>query len=175
MSHEVAEPHESQGTSPCPCPLADTAVGSASRLAAALTACRDLPVTSSVRALLSISPFPRFFSSLIHPADPLCPYLHLLFSSSSLLSSSSSVLSFSILFSHCAFHLVFLSCFFLLLSCSPPSCTPFLGLLSPFCPPLFPPFGTLCCCMASFLNPFTLRCHSLLPMLQGNINYVSLK
>lgn len=60
MSHEVAEPHESQGTSPCPCPLADTAVGSASRLAEALIAWRDPLVASSVRALLSISPFPCF-------------------------------------------------------------------------------------------------------------------
>lgn len=73
VSHEVAEPHESQGTSPCPCPLADTAVGSASRLAEALIAWREPLVASSVHALLSVSPFPCFFSSLIHPADALCP------------------------------------------------------------------------------------------------------
>lgn len=31
------------------------------------------------------------------------------------------------------------------------------------------------CCMVNFLYPFTLRHHSWLPMLQGNINYLSLK
>lgn len=111
LSREVAEPRESRGASPRPCPPAGVAVGSASRLAAALAACRDLLVASSVHALLSVSPFPCFFSSLIHPADPLCPHLRFLFSSSSLLSSSS-VLSFSILLLPCALHLVFLSYFF---------------------------------------------------------------
>lgn len=159
MSHELAEPHESRGTSPCPCPLADTAVCSASQLAATLTACRDLLVASSMHGLLSISPFPCFFSSLIHPADTLCPRLHLLFSSSSLLSFSSSILSFSILLSPCAFHLVFLSRFFLL-SSSSSFMHPLPWVAVSSFSPLFSPFGTLRCCMVRFLESV----HSLTPL-----------
>jgi len=103
---------ESRGKSPtrAGAPLLTLAVwptrqpASASRLAAALAACRDLLIASSLRALFSISPSPCFFLSLVHPAEPLCPHLHLWFSSSSLLSFSSSIFSFSVLFSHCAFH-----------------------------------------------------------------------
>lgn len=126
VSHKTAEPHESWGASPLPCPQADTAVGSASRLTAALAACRDLLVASSVHALLlHFHASSHLLLILQTLSAPICIFC----SAPPLLSSSSSIFSFSTLFSPCAFHLVFLSCF-LLLSSSFPSfiCPLFLGL-----------------------------------------------
>lgn len=174
MSHKSAEPHESWGASLLPCPQADTAVGSASRLTAALAACRDLLVASSVHALLL-----HFFASshlllilqtlsapfcIFHSAPPLS-YHPLLFSPSPLISHPQDEVPFILSFFH-AF-----SCYRAL---SPPSYAPAsLDCPSFFSPTLLPLWHSALC-VVSFLNLFTLRCCSRLPMLQGNINYVSL-
>lgn len=158
-SQEVAEPHGAgvlllalQLTRPSASPF---------RLAAALAACRDLLVALSVHARLSVPPFPHCCWSLIHSAGPICSAPPLSFHL---------LILFSPPFLPCAFYLVFLSHFFLLLCSYLPPFTPFLGLLSP---QLFSPFVILL--YGEFLVSFTLRHHSWLPMLQGNINYLSFK
>lgn len=100
-SQEAAEPHE-MSASPCSCPAADTAAGSASWLAVALAACRDLLVASGMRVLRSPSPSLQLCSSCRTCSAPIC----LLLASSFCLLPS---VFFSVVFSPCASLLVFLS------------------------------------------------------------------